>query len=127
MATTNGAEEEDKTAETGTYRWMSPEVIRHEPYTQTADVFSYGVVLWQLLTREVPFADKSQIEAAAAVALEGLRPPMPADVPKSILELIQQCWSQNATERPSFDRIVEKLEKMEKNVTEEEQEWLPMK
>lgn len=41
------------TAETGTYRWMAPEVIEHKPYDEKADVFSFGVVLWELLTCKV--------------------------------------------------------------------------
>lgn len=41
------------TAETGTYRWMAPEVIEHKPYDEKADVFSFGVVLWELLTSKV--------------------------------------------------------------------------
>ncbi|KAJ0771137.1 putative dual-specificity kinase TKL-Pl-4 family [Helianthus annuus] len=41
------------TAETGTYRWMAPEVIEHKPYDHKADVFSFGVVLWELLTGKV--------------------------------------------------------------------------
>ncbi|XP_028056031.1 serine/threonine-protein kinase STY46-like isoform X3 [Camellia sinensis] len=41
------------TAETGTYRWMAPEVIEHKPYDRKADVFSFGVVLWELLTGKV--------------------------------------------------------------------------
>lgn len=41
------------TAETGTYRWMAPEVIEHKPYDEKADVFSFGVVMWELLTCKV--------------------------------------------------------------------------
>lgn len=41
------------TAETGTYRWMAPEVIEHKPYDEKADVFSFAVVLWELLTCKV--------------------------------------------------------------------------
>lgn len=41
------------TAETGTYRWMAPEVIKHGPYDHKADIFSFGIVLWELLTGKV--------------------------------------------------------------------------
>ena len=47
------------TGETGTYRYMSSEVIRHEPYSTAADVYSFGVVLNELLTREQPFRGAS--------------------------------------------------------------------
>lgn len=43
------------TAETGTYRWMAPEVINHQPYDQKADVFSFAIVLWELVTAKVKF------------------------------------------------------------------------
>jgi serine/threonine protein kinase len=47
------------TAETGTYRWMAPEVIEHKPYDEKADVFSFGVVMWELLTCKVRSAKRS--------------------------------------------------------------------
>ncbi|GJN01253.1 hypothetical protein PR202_ga18505 [Eleusine coracana subsp. coracana] len=52
------AQEGDMTAETGTYRWMAPEVINHKPYDYKADVFSFAVVLWELATSKVNLASK---------------------------------------------------------------------
>jgi len=114
----------DRTAETGTYRWMAPEVIRHEDYSQTADVYSFAVVLWQLVTRDEPFHHQSQVEAAAAVALENARPPFPENTPPAIAKLIQTCWSREPNERLSFDEIVEELQEMEKVLDPEEKEWI---
>jgi len=124
VATESKGRNDDKTAETGTYRWMPPEVIRHEAYSQTADVFSYGVVLWQLLTRENPFADKSQVEAAAAVALEDRRPPSPAGIPTSVLDLINNCWTKEPDERPAFPSIIERLGSIETSLSPDEKEWM---
>ena len=123
VATESGATD-NKTAETGTYRWMSPEVIRHEPYTQTADVYSYAVVLWQLVSREVPFSDKSQIEAAAGVGMEDLRPPFPSGTPPCVQEVIERCWDSEAKKRPLFDKITETLVDIEKMLATEEKEWM---
>lgn len=50
------------TAETGTYRWMAPEIIKHQPYSYEADVYSFAIVAWQLLTREEPFAPINQVQ-----------------------------------------------------------------
>ncbi|CAN0253614.1 unnamed protein product, partial [Ectocarpus sp. 13 AM-2016] len=67
----------DHTAETGTYRWMAPEVIRHEPYSKAADVYSFGVVLWQIVARKQPFKGLTPLQAAFSVARQGLRPQIP--------------------------------------------------
>mmetsp|Transcript_18950 Transcript_18950/g.44110 ORF Transcript_18950/g.44110 Transcript_18950/m.44110 type:complete len:208 (-) Transcript_18950:690-1313(-) len=99
---------QELTAETGTYRYMAPEVIRHESYSSNADVYSFGVVLWQLITREVPFATKTPIQAAFAVA-EGHRPPIPASTPPRLREIISACWDQDSHKRPSFTYIAMEL------------------
>ena len=91
-------------AETGTYRWMSPEVIRHEPYSTNCDVYSFGIVLWQLITREVPFAAMTPIQAAYAVA-EGRRPTIPPTTPRRLQEIIVACWDQDQAKRPSFTYV----------------------
>lgn len=60
------------TAETGTYRWMAPEVIEHKPYDEKADVFSFGVVMWELLTCKVR-ARRAQREQTARSGSRGVR------------------------------------------------------
>ena len=66
----------EHTAETGTYRYMAPEVIRHQQYDHKCDVYSYGVLLWEVLHRQVPFRTHSPLQAAYAVAMERERPPV---------------------------------------------------
>jgi len=103
MSVTNTGQE--LTAETGTYRYMAPEVIRHESYSSNADVYSFGIVLWQLITREVPFATMTPIQAAYAVA-EGRRPEIPVSTPLRLRKIISACWDQDSHKRPSFTYIV---------------------
>ncbi|VAI35327.1 unnamed protein product [Triticum turgidum subsp. durum] len=55
------------TAETGTYRWMAPEVIEHKPYDHKADVFSFGILLWELLTGKIPYEYLTPLQAAVGV------------------------------------------------------------
>ena len=66
----------EHTAETGTYRYMAPEVVRHQQYDHKCDVYSYGVLLWEVLHRQVPFRTHSPLQAAYAVAMERERPPV---------------------------------------------------
>jgi serine/threonine protein kinase len=95
---------QELTAETGTYRYMAPEVIRHEKYSSNADVYSFGLCLWQLITREVPFATMTPIQAAYSVA-EGRRPTIPSSTPRRLQEIIMACWDHDSRKRPSFTFI----------------------
>jgi len=95
---------EELSGETGTYRWMAPEVIRHEPYSLNSDVYSFGLVLWQLVTRELPFKDMKPIQAAYAIA-NGKRPSIPCYVPEYIARIISCCLEQDQLRRPSFANI----------------------
>lgn len=95
---------QELTAETGTYRWMAPEVIRHESYSSNADVYSFGVVLWQLISREVPFATLTPVQTAYAVA-EGSRPEIPSSTPEQLRQIILACWDADTERRPSFTYI----------------------
>jgi serine/threonine protein kinase len=119
-----GAVGEEHTAETGTYRWMPPEIIRHEVYSYAADVYSYALVVWQLVTHELPFKNYSQIEAAGKVAVERARPPFPHGTPELIIALIETCWRENPDERLSFAQILIELKEIFKVLSEREKLWL---
>ncbi|ETO64112.1 TKL protein kinase [Phytophthora nicotianae P1976] len=99
----------DRTAETGTYGWMAPEVIRHEPYSSKADVYSFAVVLWELLAKDIPFKGQTPMQTAMAVAEHQMRPALPHTTPPKIAELIEHCWNQDPTRRPDFSAIVKVL------------------
>ncbi|XAR61597.1 Dual-specificity kinase [Bertholletia excelsa] len=108
------------TAETGTYRWMAPEVIEHKPYGHKADVFSFGIVLWELLTRQLPYDGLTPLQAAIGVVQEGLRPPIPKHTHPKMVEVIERCWAQDPSLRPEFSEIIEMLQNMLEKVAEEE-------
>ncbi|KOM45268.1 hypothetical protein LR48_Vigan06g057400 [Vigna angularis] len=102
------------TAETGTYRWMAPEVIEHKPYDQKADVFSFGIALWELLTGELPYSCLTPLQAAVGVVQKGLRPTIPKTTHPRLSELLQRCWQQDPTLRPDFSEIIEILQHIAK-------------
>ncbi|TQE13494.1 hypothetical protein C1H46_000825 [Malus baccata] len=105
------------TAETGTYRWMAPEVINHQPYDQKADVFSFAIVLWELVTAKVPYDTMTPLQAALGVR-QGLRPEIPNNGHPKLLELMQRCWDSFPSNRPSFSDITAQLESLLQEVQE---------
>ncbi|XP_042413886.1 serine/threonine-protein kinase STY46-like isoform X5 [Zingiber officinale] len=99
------------TAETGTYRWMAPEVINHLPYDEKADVFSFGIVLWELTTSKIPYENMTPLQAALAVR-QGHRPEIPETTHPRLSDLMRRCWEGIPTERPTFSEIVVELEEL---------------
>ena len=94
---------QDMTHETGTYRWMAPEVIRHDnTYGTPADIYSTAMCMTEMVTGMVPFRDLAPVQAAFAVCESGLRPDLSSRRVDSALEaLITRCWAADPTQRPS--------------------------
>ncbi|XP_030465307.1 serine/threonine-protein kinase STY8-like isoform X1 [Syzygium oleosum] len=105
------------TAETGTYRWMAPEVINHQPYDEKADIFSFAVVLWELITAKIPYENMTPLQAALGVR-QGLRPELPENAHPKLLELMQRCWEAEPGKRPAFSEITIELEHLLQEVQE---------
>ncbi|XP_074275711.1 serine/threonine-protein kinase STY46-like [Silene latifolia] len=104
------------TAETGTYRWMAPEVIEHKPYDHKADVFSFAIVLWELLTGKLPYEYLTPLQAAVGVVQKGLRPPIPKNCHPKLAELLVKCWQQDPALRPNFSEIIPILQQIAQEV-----------
>ncbi|XP_038986291.1 serine/threonine/tyrosine-protein kinase HT1-like [Phoenix dactylifera] len=97
----------------GTFRWMAPEMIKHKHYGPKVDVYSFGLVLWEMLTGRIPYEDMTPIQAAFAVVDKNLRPIIPPDCPAALRAVIEQCWALHPGKRPEFWQIVKVLEEFE--------------
>ncbi|OVA07753.1 Protein kinase domain [Macleaya cordata] len=102
--------------DSGTYRWMAPEMIKRKSHGRKVDVYSFGLILWEMVAGTIPFEDKTPIQAAFAVVNKKLRPVIPADCPPALRALIEQCWASNPEKRPEFWQIVKVLEQFESSL-----------
>lgn len=95
----------------GTPLWMAPEVLMNKPYDEKADVYSFAIVLWEILSAADPWQEiESLVELVDAVCLEHKRPALPKGVVPSLRDLINACWIPSPDSRPSFEEIVPRFD-----------------
>ncbi|KAL6071655.1 Tyrosine-protein kinase abl1 [Balamuthia mandrillaris] len=100
------------TTEVGPLKWMSPEAISELEYSEKSDVWSYGVCLWEIVTKgDEPFDGLNAVKAAIEICEKGTRLPIPKTAPTVLAEIITQCWSLSPQDRPTFTEIVARLKK----------------
>ncbi|XP_043976660.1 mitogen-activated protein kinase kinase kinase 10 [Gambusia affinis] len=104
-----------KMSAAGTYAWMAPEVIKHSLFSKSSDVWSFGVLLWELLTGEVPYREIDALAVAYGVAMNKLTLPIPSTCPEPFVLLLRECWSANPRGRPSFTSILRRLQAIEQS------------
>eukprot|EP01113_Clastostelium_recurvatum_P006593 TRINITY_DN12994_c0_g1_i1.p1 TRINITY_DN12994_c0_g1~~TRINITY_DN12994_c0_g1_i1.p1 ORF type:complete len:222 (+),score=40.64 TRINITY_DN12994_c0_g1_i1:3-668(+) len=93
----------------GPLKWMAPESIRHQVYSAKSDVFSFGVLMWEILARKQPHHDLRSDEAGIAVCA-GQRLSILPSFPRDLASLMHQCWATNPDDRPDFAAIQAALE-----------------
>ncbi|XP_030412768.1 mitogen-activated protein kinase kinase kinase 21 isoform X3 [Gopherus evgoodei] len=108
-----------KMSAAGTYAWMAPEVIKSSVFSKGSDIWSYGVLLWELLTGEVPYRGIDGLAVAYGVAVNKLTLPIPSTCPEPFAKLMKECWEQDPHIRPSFALILEQLTAIEEAVMTE--------
>uniref|UniRef100_A0AAR2KZR2 Ephrin type-A receptor 7 n=1 Tax=Pygocentrus nattereri TaxID=42514 RepID=A0AAR2KZR2_PYGNA len=96
-------------------RWTATEAIQYRKFTSASDVWSYGIVMWEVVSYgERPYWDMSNQDVIKAIE-EGYRLPAPMDCPPGLHQLMLDCWQKDRADRPKFDQIVGILDKMIRN------------
>ncbi|XP_060769940.1 ephrin type-A receptor 7 isoform X2 [Neoarius graeffei] len=96
-------------------RWTAMEAIQYRKFTSASDVWSYGIVMWEVMSYgERPYWDMSNQDVIKAIE-EGYRLPAPMDCPPGLHQLMLDCWQKERADRPKFDQIVAILDKMIRN------------
>ncbi|CAI9104143.1 OLC1v1002766C2 [Oldenlandia corymbosa var. corymbosa] len=99
--------------ETDGYRWLAPEIIAGDPEgvaeTSMSNVYSFGMVIWEMVTGEIAYSAYSPVQAAVGIAACGLRPDIPKDCPQILRSLMIKCWNSFPSKRPQFSEILTTL------------------
>jgi serine/threonine protein kinase len=108
----------NQTMNTGTTRWMAPEIIRClDPGSQgngeglgvlypfKCDVYSFALVCFEILSGDIPFSNISSLSEVKKMVLDGEHPELPTECPELLKNLIERCWSLDASQRPKFGDI----------------------
>ncbi|KAG4389461.1 hypothetical protein GLYMA_06G097700v4 [Glycine max] len=99
----------------GTPEWMAPEFLRGEPSNEKSDVFSFGVIVWELVTMQQPWNGLSPAQVVGAVAFQNRRLAISPNISPALASLMESCWED---ERPPFGSIVDSLKKLVKSPAE---------
>jgi sterile alpha motif and leucine zipper-containing kinase AZK len=92
-----------------TLSWTAPEILDLRPYTEKSDIYSLGMVYWELATCEMPYKDKRD-GVIRAFVLAGNRLDIPEDTPLAFRKVIEQCWEHDPSERPNGIKLIEMIE-----------------
>ena len=97
------------TGTTGTYRWMAPEFdsTANAKINQRCDVFSYGMILFELFVHQIPFSDAKEAYDAHSRMKKRECPSIPPDIPAHIKNFIQSCWKHDACDRPTSEKVLQ--------------------
>ena len=90
------------------YQYEAPEKIMNQEYSLKIDVYSFGILLYEAITRNEPYPDQF-IDEVYDLVKSGKRPKIPDNVSKSFRDLIESCWSMEIDKRPTFKSIYQKL------------------
>ncbi|XP_024438845.1 serine/threonine-protein kinase EDR1 isoform X2 [Populus trichocarpa] len=100
----------------GTPEWMAPEVLRNEPSNEKCDVYSFGIILWELATIRLPWSGMNPMQVVGAVGFQNRRLEIPKEVDPLVARIIWECWQTDPNLRPSFAQLTVALKPLQRLV-----------
>mmetsp|Transcript_34524 Transcript_34524/g.32891 ORF Transcript_34524/g.32891 Transcript_34524/m.32891 type:complete len:387 (-) Transcript_34524:298-1458(-) len=100
----------EMTGNTGSLRFMAPEVVLGKAYNEKVDVYSFAVIVWLMATNKAPFKGYDRSMHRSRVVHGGERPKCDSDWPREFIDLLEACWHESSVQRPSFSQISDLLE-----------------
>ncbi|OHT02174.1 hypothetical protein TRFO_30839 [Tritrichomonas foetus] len=86
--------------------YMAPEMLAGNAYKSKVDIYSYGIIVYQVLSMHPPFDSTKSFSQIKQMVVDGVRPEIPSSIPESFANLIKVCWNQDSTSRTTFSKIV---------------------
>jgi predicted Ser/Thr protein kinase len=96
-------------SDSGPIRWMAPESLRDKSYSTKSDVWSFGIVLFELILRTEPHINEDPLQVGAKIRDQGFTPTIPVDCPHVLKDTMESCWRFEPADRPDFVDICNKL------------------
>ncbi|GBC06337.1 hypothetical protein RclHR1_06780001 [Rhizophagus clarus] len=95
----------------GVLPFIAPEVLRGKPYTQTSDIYSFSMIMWEFTSGIPPFNNRSHDFQLALSICKGERPEIIEEIPQYYIDLMKKCWDDNPLKRPTSSEILDIIEK----------------
>eukprot|EP00842_Homolaphlyctis_polyrhiza_P001082 jgi/Hompol1/1975/HPOL_005035-RA len=91
--------------------WLAPEILAGEPIedAKMLDVYAFGILLFEIVTRQYPYETMNSMAIGMQVLVEGRRPTIPAYVPPTLCQIMEQCWTHDAADRPPTKAVLNML------------------
>jgi len=93
----------------GTPVWMAPEVLKHEKYSEKADIYSIGLLIWSLFVGKIPNIGIDQLQFVVEITIENFREPIPDNIDPKIIKIIESAWDKDPELRPTLPDIIDRL------------------
>ena len=93
----------------GIIPYVAPEIFQGKKYTKASDIYSFGMIMWELMTGRRPFWDRNHDTYLIIDICDGLRPPIVTNAPEGYIELMKECWSSDPNKRPTAAELYEKI------------------